>query len=622
MLPLILGLIGLVFQMIRSQKDFWVVGLLFILTGFAIIVYLNQTPQQPRERDYAFAGSFYAFAIWIGLAVYALYYAATQWTFQNVTKVASMTVGGSVIILFAERLATDSNGFGYSLMYMSIVATALLALMMLLGKVIQGETSSKAMAATFICLVTPALMAYQNWDDHTRANRKTGLAMAINYLQSLQPNAIIFTNGDNDTFPLWYAQEVEGIRTDVRVVNLSLLNTDWYIDQMKRQAYDGMPVPFKMTEQKYRQGTRDVMFVDPNRETKGFMPIADAMVVALDDSKTIDNGRNKIAYLPSYKFSMKVDSAIAESYRPLLNDGDTLVTNIQFSLVDAGGRPRSYITKANLAVLDLLSNMDWNRPVYFAVTTGGDAYMGLEQYFQLEGLAYRLTPIKHKKNPNPNIDGGVSSAIMYDNMMNKFQWGNMDKMPIYMDENNRRMTTNLRLQFGHLAEQLIEEGDLEKAREVIQRSLDVMPEYNVPYEQPQIMWQLVDLMYQADYDEKALELSKRMIEINNQEIEFYHSLDEKHRTLIEKDITMRIQINDRLSTMAVVNAPDNADFKAIDEVVKTQLEEFQLPSYQEFLEQEKKMEEMKRKQDSLIKANNASRTTSVSLEGPTGIVKK
>ena len=622
MLPLILGLIGLVFQMIRSQKDFWVVGLLFILTGFAIIVYLNQTPQQPRERDYAFAGSFYAFAIWIGLAVYALYYAATQWTFQNVTKVASMTVGGSVIILFAERLATGSNGFGYSLMYMSIVATALLALMMLLGKVIQGETSSKAMAATLICLVTPALMAYQNWDDHTRANRKTGLTMAINYLQSLQPNAIIFTNGDNDTFPLWYAQEVEGIRTDVRVVNLSLLNTDWYIDQMKRQAYDGMPVPFKMKEQKYRQGTRDVMFVDPNRETKGFMPIADAMVVALDDSKTIDNGRNKIAYLPSYKFSMKVDSAVAESYRPLLNDGDTLVTNIQFSLVDAGGRPRSYITKANLAVLDLLSNMDWNRPVYFAVTTGGDAYMGLEQYFQLEGLAYRLTPIKHKKNPNPNIDGGVSSAIMYDNMMNKFQWGNMDKMPIYMDENNRRMTTNLRLQFGHLAEQLIEEGDLEKAREVIQRSLDVMPEYNVPYEQPQIMWQLVDLMYQADYDEKALELSKRMIEINNQEIEFYHSLDEKHRTLIEKDITMRIQINDRLSTMAVVNAPDNADFKAIDEVVKTQLEEFQLPSYQEFLEQEKKMEEMKRKQDSLIKANNASRTTSVSLEGPTGIVKK
>ena len=621
-LPLILGLIGLVFQLIKQQKDFWVVGLLFVLTGFAIIVYLNQTPQQPRERDYAFAGSFYAFTIWIGLAVYALYHAATRFTFQNLTKLASMTVGGSVIIMFAERLATGSNGFGYSLLFMSIVATALFALMVGIGKAIQGESMSKAAAALLICLVTPTLMAYQNWDDHSRANRKTGLAMAINYLQSLQPNAIIFTNGDNDTFPLWYAQEVEGIRTDVRVVNLSLLNTDWYIDQMKRQAYDGAPVPIKMPEQKYRQGTRDVLFVDPNRETKGFMPLSEAMKVALDDSKTIDNGKNNIAYLPSSKFSLKVDSTVVESYRKYLNEGDSLVSEIQFSLTDAGGRPRSYITKANLAVLDLINNMDWNRPVYFAVTTGGDSYMGLEAYFQLEGLAYRLTPIKHAKNPNPNIDGGVSSELMYENMMNKFEWGNMDKEKIYMDENNRRMTTNLRLQFGHLTDQLIAEGKLEQAREVIQRSLDVMPERNVPYEQPQIMWQIIDMMYEAEYDEKALELSKRMLELNNQEIAFYHSLDESHQKLIEKDISMRVQINDRLTTLALTNAPDNAEFKTLDEEVKTQLEEFQLPSYQEYLDQEKKMEEMKKKQDSLVKANNAMRSTSVSLEGPSGIVKK
>jgi hypothetical protein len=621
-LPLILGLIGLVFQLLRSQKDFWVVGLLFVLTGFAIIVYLNQTPQQPRERDYAFAGSFYAFAIWIGLAVYALYYAATSWTLQNLTKMASMTIGGSVIILFAERIATGSNGFGYSLMFMSIVATALFAIMYMLNNVIKGESMSKAMAALVICMVAPVMMGYYNWNDHSRANRKTGLAMAINYLQSLQPNAIIFTNGDNDTFPLWYAQEVEGIRTDVRVVNLSLLNTDWYIDQMKRQAYDGAPVPFKMPEQKYRQGTRDVLFVDPNRETQGFMPIAEAMKVALDDSKTIDNGRNKIAYLPSSKFSLKVDSAVAESYRQYLNEGDSLVTDIQFSLTDAGGRPRSYITKASFAVLDLLNNMDWNRPVYFAVTTGGDAYMGLEQYFQLEGLAYRLTPIKHKKNPNPNIDGGVCSSLMYDNMMKKFEWGNMDKKKIYLDENNRRMTTNLRLQFGHLTEQLIAEGKLEQAREVIQKSLDVMPEYNVPYDQPQIMWQLIDMMYEAEFDEKALELSKRMIELNNQELDFYHSLDPEHQKLIEKDVTMRVQINDRLSTLAIENAPDNAEFKALDEAVKTQLDEFQLPSYKEYLEQEKKVKEMKQKQDSLLKANTKVRGESVILDGPAGIMKK
>jgi hypothetical protein len=211
---------------------------------------------------------------------------------------------------------------------------------------------------------------------------------------------------------------------------------------------------------------------------------------------------------------------------------------------------------------------------------------------------------------------------MYENMMNKFEWGNMDKEKIYMDENNRRMTTNLRLQFGHLTDQLIAEGKLEKAREVLQRSLDVMPEYNVPYEQPQIMWQIIDMMYEAEFDEKALELSKRMLELNNQEIAFYHSLDESHQKLIEKDISMRVQINDRLTTLALTNAPDNAEFKTLDEEVKTQLEEFQLPSYQEYLDQEKKMEEMKKKQDSLVKANNAMRSTSVSLEGPSGIVKK
>jgi hypothetical protein len=317
-----------------------------------------------------------------------------------------------------------------------------------------------------------------------------------------------------------------------------------------------------------------------------------------------------------------VDSAVVESYRQYLNDGDTLVNEIQFSLLDAGGRPRSYITKASLAVLNLLSNMDWNRPVYFAVTTGGDAYMGLEQYFQLEGLAYRLTPIKHAKNPNPNIDGGVSSALMYENMMKKFEWGNMDNQKIYLDENNRRMTTNLRLQFGHLTEQLIAEGKLDLAREVIQKSLDVMPEYNVPYDQPQIMWQLVDMMYEADYAEKALELSKHMIELNNQEIEFYHSLDESHQALIEKDITMRVQINDRLSTLALENDPNNAEFKAIDESIQPQLQEFKVPSYKEYLEQEKKMNEMKKKQDSLIEANNKARSTSVVLDGPTGIMKK
>lgn len=620
-LPLILGLIGLIFQLLRQPKDFSVVALLFILTGVAIIIYLNQTPQQPRERDYAFAGSFYAFAIWIGLSVYALYYAATNWTWKNLGTMAAMTVGGSALILVVERIATGGSSFGYSLAFMSIVACAIFALAIIAGGASKGEKPAHAYVALLLTIAAPSLMAYHNWDDHTRAGRKTGIAMAINYLESLQPNAIIFTNGDNDTFPLWYAQEVEGIRTDVRVVNLSLLNTDWYIDQMKRKAYDSEPVPFKMPEHKYRQGTRDVMYVDPNRETKSFLPVSDVMKVALDESKFIDNGKSKIAYIPSYKISMKVDSSVAEQFRPYMHEGDSLVNELKFELLDGRGKPRSFITKANLAVLDLLNNMDWNRPVYFAVTTGGDAYMGLEPYFQLEGLAYRLTPIKHKKNENPNLDGGVGTDIMYNNMMNKFQWGNMDNREIYMDENNRRMTTNLRLQFGHLAQQLIDEGKLDSAKAVLHKSLDVMPEYNVPYEQPQIMWQVVNLLYDAGDKETGLQMTKRLIELNNQSLDYYHSLDPSRQVLIESDMTMRVQINDRLSVIAKQNHPDDPEIQAIVDQVTQQREEFELPSYEEYLKQEEEMKRMKKTQDSIMRIQRK-QSGNVSLEGPTGIVKQ
>ncbi len=620
-LPLILGLIGLIFQLIRHPKDFSVVALLFILTGVAIIIYLNQTPQQPRERDYAFAGSFYAFAIWIGLSVYALYYAAATWTWKNLGTMAAMTVGGSALILLVERVATGGSSFGYSLAFMSIVACAMFAIMLLAGGVFKGEKPVNALIAGLMTLTAPLLMGYYNYDDHNRADRKTGIAMAINYLESLQPNAIIFTNGDNDTFPLWYAQEVEGIRTDVRVVNLSLLNTDWYIDQMKRKAYLSDPVPLTIPEPKYRQGTRDVMYVDPNRETKGFMPVAEALKVALDESKFIDNGRNKIAYVPSYKLSLKVDEAATEQFRQYMHEGDSLVNELRFELLDGRGKPRGFITKANLAVLDLLNNMDWNRPVYFAVTTGGDAYMGLEAYFQLEGLAYRLTPIKHKKSENPNLDGGVGTDVMYNNMMNKFQWGNMDTKEIYMDENNRRMTTNLRLQFSHLAQQLIDEGKMDSAKAVINKSLSVMPERNVPYEQPQIMWQVVNQLYDAGDNEKGVELTKRLVELNNQSLDYYHSLDPRHQALIESDVVMRVQINDRLVAIARKFSPDDPEIQAMAEEVATQRQEFELPSYEDYLKQEEEMKRMKKTQDSIMQLQRRA-GASVSLEGPQGLVKK
>lgn len=562
LLPLILGCIGLVFQLLRHSKDFTVVTLLFLLTGLAIVVYLNQTPQQPRERDYAYAGSFYAFAIWIGLGVYALYYAATHLTWKQLGTIAAMSIGGSVVIFVFESAFSDSHGLGYTLLYMSSISVILLAVMTALNTV-KGDTLVKALAAILVTLPVPYLMAKDGWDDHSRALRRTGVDMAWNYLNSVAPNGIIFTNGDNDTFPLWYAQEVEGIRTDVRVVNLSLLNTDWYIDQMKRQAYESSPVPFKLPEQKYRQGTRDVLFVDPygDGEKKPAMSVQEVMAFCTDDKNFIDNGGKAVHYLPTSKLYLDVPVEVAETFRQYLHEGDSLVTRMSFELTDERGRPRSYITKAQLMCLDLLANMDWNRPVYFAVTTGGDAYMGLQRYFQLEGLAYRLTPILHKESDNPNLDGGVGTSFMYENMMEKFRWGNMDKENIYMDENNRRMTSNLRLQFSHLADQLIQEGKKDEAVKVLDRCIEVMPERTVPYDQIQIMWQLAELYYEADANDKALALTKRLVDLCKQEITFYESLDKDRQEVIKRDVTMKARVMDRLVANAEVKFPNDADVK-------------------------------------------------------------
>ncbi len=613
LIPLILGLIGLLFQLVRHPKDFFIVALLFILTGLAIVVYLNQTPLQPRERDYAYAGSFYAFAIWIGLSVYALYYAAVHLTIKQVGTLAAMTLGGSALILAAETAVGGTKVLGYSLLYMSMVAVFLLTVMALLQQAVRGDSAMKGIVVSALGLSAPLLMGFYGWDDHNRAKRETGIAMAVNYLESLQPNAIIFTNGDNDTFPLWYAQEVEGIRTDVRVVNLSLLNTDWYIDQMKRKQYASDPVPFKMKEEKYRQGTRDVLFLDPNKETKGYMPVADAMNTALDDGKFIKNGNNRIAYVPSYQFALAVPDEVKQSYQKYLQPGDSLVSTITWGITDASGKAKNFITKSQLAVLDLLANMDWNRPVYFAVTTGGDAYMGLERYFQLEGLAYRLTPIYHKKSSNPNLEGGIGTDLMYENMMTKFQWGNMDKEDIYMDENNRRMTTNLRLQFNHLAEELIAEGKLDSAKAVLNKSLDVMPEKTVPYEQPQIMWQLADMLYQAGDTERALELSKRLVQLNNEKVAYYESLDPERRTTLDREVRMRIQVSDRLSLLAKEYFPNNPEAEAMYNEVQDQLKAMQMPSYETYLEQERQMKELKRKQDSLIQSGARRATPPVEI---------
>jgi hypothetical protein len=489
MIPLLIGLLGLVYQFLQHRKDFIVVGLLFVLTGFAIVVYLNQTPLQPRERDYAYAGSFYAFAIWIGLGVTAIYF----WLKLVLKKIPSTAIAGLA--------------FG-------------------------------------LALVAPILMAAQGWDDHDRSDRKTGIDMAKNYLNSLQPNAIIFTNGDNDTFPLWYAQEVEGVRTDVRVVNLSLLNTDWYIDQMKRRQYESAPVPFSIPEFKYRQGTRDLIVLNSDST---LTPLEEALSYCLDDSKIQDFGYKKFSVMPNYQFSYAVSKENQAKFSQYVGVNDSLVNTMSFALMDDDGEsPRQFITKAQLMVMDLIVHNNWERPIYFAVTTGSEAYMGLEPYFQLEGLAYRLTPIYHTDFDRDNMSGGVASELMYDNVMNKFLWGNIDTKDIYLDENNRRMVTNLRMQMNNLAEQFIIENKMDKAVAVLNKSINSLPEKNAPYDQPQIMWQTAELLFKAGDVQTATKLAERVFELNNQMLDYYESLTPAEKKTIERKMQMSAFVNEEL----------------------------------------------------------------------------
>jgi hypothetical protein len=487
-LPLILGLLGLFFHFKKKADDGLVVMLLFFFTGFAILLYLNQSPYQPRERDYAYAASFYAFAIWIGLGVLALH------------------------DFLRKKL----------------------------------EENLSAILTTLLCLVlVPGIMGKEGWDDHDRSHRYTARDFAMNYLDSCKPNAIIFTNGDNDTFPLWYVQEVEGYRTDVRVVNLSLLNTDWYIDQMKRRAYDSSPVPISFTEDQYRQGTRDyVPIVD--RGVEGYINLKELMdFVRSDNQQTkipMQSGKS-LDFLPTNKFRLPVDlEAVLATGTVPQEMAEQIVTEIEWQI------NKTYILKSELMVLDMLAHNNWERPIYFAITTGGDSYLNLQDFFQLEGLAYRLVPVR-SQNKDGQV-GRVASDIMYDNIMNKFKWGGMEhpENDIWMDENNMRMTMNLRNNFNRLADALIKENRKEMAKEILDKGLEVMPESVVPFNY--FIMYFADNYYKIGEIEKANQLVRRLKDIYVDDIIYYSTLEDRYAKTIPRDMEQGMQILRQLMFIA------------------------------------------------------------------------
>ena len=450
-LPLILGLIGMLFHFKQNNQDALAVLLFFLFTGVLIIIYLNVVPFQPRERDYAYVGSFYAFAIWIGLGVLGIY----------------------------DFLSKRMN------------------------------STASAGIATVVALIIPTLMAAENWDDHDRSGRFTALEVAKNYLNSCDKNAILFTNGDNDTFPLWYAQEVEGIRTDIKVVNLSLFNTPWYIDQMKRASYDATPIPSSLEHDDYRAGTRD--YTPINERFKDYVEVKD--VVNFINSKSpkakINTSAGLRSYCPTKKLKLSVNKENVKAFIPV-EYHDKIEDEIKFKLKGNG------LYKNKLMVLDILANFNWERPIYFAITVGRDNFMGLEKYFQLEGLAYRLVP--YLANSPDGQTGVVHTEKMYERLVKNFEWGGFNNSDLYFDETNTRMVMNFRNNYSRLAEALFQKGDTARAIETLDKCMAEFPRdvVNLSY----FALPIIDIYYKLGEDEKAKKVLAIMIDDYLTEIKY------------------------------------------------------------------------------------------------------
>lgn len=475
-LPLLLGLIGIVYQYEagkQGKRDLFVVFLLFFSTGLAIVLYLNQYPHQPRERDYAYAGSFYAFAIWIGFGVAGLF----KWL---------------------KKFGPDK-----------VVASGV----------------------TLISLIAvPALMASQNWDDHSRAHRYTARDFGQNYLASIKPGGVIFTNGDNDTYPLWYNQEVEGVGTDKRVCNLSYFQTDWYVTQMKRKAYESDPLPITFEYDQYVMGTRDVIYIVEDPRLKGkSIELGKALdFVKSDDARTKITRADNAAYLPVRNLYMKVDKEAVIKNKVVEPElYDQIVDTMYITL--KGG----YITKDQLMLLDMLYNNNWKRPLYFAISVTGEKHLGLDKYFSLEGLAYRIVPIESSGN-NAVSKGIVNTDVMFDNLMHNFKFGNIKDPRVYVDENNRRMCTNLRSNFHRLATALIAEGKKDSAVKVLDYCLDELPKEKIPYGYFSI--EIMKDYFKADNKEKGMELANTIVDDLEQELNYYFGFEGNDFSMVENEI--------------------------------------------------------------------------------------
>ncbi len=498
-LPLLLGIIGLLWQAYRGRRgvqQFWIVFFLFFMTGIAIILYLNQTPSQPRERDYAYAGSFYAFAIWIGMGVAGI----------------------------VHQLRKHFK--------MSYVPAAVLT--------------------SVVCLLVPIQMASQTWDDHDRSGRYVCRDIGQNYLMSLpeEGKPIIFTNGDNDTFPLWYNQETEGFRTDARTCNLSYLQTDWYIDQMKRPAYDSPSLPITWDRVEYTEGTNEYVpiradFLKTNIEKlytdNASNPQMDVRKEFGENPYELKNilekwVRSDLGVIPTDSIVMKVDKDAVRRSGMMIPAalGDSIPDYMHISL-----KGKRALYKSELMMLEILGNANWERPVFIAMTVGTENQLNMANHFMQEGLAYRFTPFDTKA-----LGTTIDTEKMYDNLMNKFKFGGIENEGVYIDENVLRMCFTHRRLFAQLVEQLLKEGKDEKALTALNYCEKMIPPFNVPYDFQNGAFNLAEAYYKLNEKEKADNIMEYLATKATEYITWYLSMNDFQMRVSYRDIGFNISVLD------------------------------------------------------------------------------
>ena len=514
-LPLILGIIGLLYQVKWDKENFFTLLLFFAFTGFAIIFYTNPKPFEPRERDYAVVGSFYIFAIWIGFGVLALYEYLKNFANQKIVAIAV-----SIVSLIA----------------------------------------------------VPTLMASQNWDDHDRSNRYTTHLNAQAYLESCDENAIMFTIGDNDTFPLWYMQEVEGIRTDVKLVNTSLFATDWYIDQMKRATYDAAPIPSQLQHDQYKYGTLDVAYsLEHPRFKDSVMTIKNLLRWIASDSDVtyVDTENNtKEKFYPTNRIRIPVNKQkVLENGIVAQKDADKIVPYIDITIDDRA------LFKNRILMLDILANNNWERPIYF---TGGanadEEYIWLKDYLQLDGLAYKLVPIKTPIEGKSMFDmGRIDTDKMYANIQ-KWDWRNINDGEIYLDEQTKRNSISMRNNLFRLSEAFSNKGDLLKALEILDLSLEKMPikdfdHYSLSLGYPEAYYRLGD-------SKKARETSNVLLTIFKEKLIWLSSFSMDNTALIFDEIDTTLYMYKNLISQAETSDVDKEYIDALKEEFMTLVKMF------------------------------------------------